>query len=64
MTDAKTSAATTGKEAEDKTASQLKEFSAAVVFVIDSTISMNRTSTAPAIRKVYQKIEAQNLGKQ
>ncbi len=55
-----------GKEAEDKTASQLKEFSAAVVFVIDSTISMDPyiDRTREAIRKVYQKIEAQNLGKQ
>ena len=55
-----------GKEAEDKTANQLKEFSAAVVFVIDSTISMDPyiDRTREAIRKVYQRIEAQNLGKQ
>lgn len=46
--------------------SQLKEFSAAVVFVIDSTISMDPyiDRTREAIRKVYQQIEAQNLGKQ
>ncbi|MHC8312097.1 vWA domain-containing protein [Pseudomonas sp. GT1P32] len=55
-----------GKEAEDKAASQLKEFSAAVVFVIDSTISMDPyiDRTREAIRKVYQQIESQNLGKQ
>ncbi len=46
--------------------SQLKEFSAAVVFVIDSTISMDPyiERTREAIRKVYQQVEAQNLGKQ
>jgi hypothetical protein len=55
-----------GKEAEEKKANQLKEFSAAVVFVIDSTISMDPyiDRTREAIRKVYQRIEAQNLGKQ
>lgn len=55
-----------GKEAEDKATSQLKEFSAAVVFVIDSTISMDPyiDRTREAIRKVYQQIESQNLGKQ
>jgi len=54
------------KESEEKKANQLKEFSAAVVFVIDSTISMDPyiDRTREAIRKVYQKIEAQNLGKQ
>ncbi|OLF51253.1 serine/threonine protein kinase [Pseudomonas chlororaphis] len=48
------------------TSSQLKEFSAAVVFVIDSTISMDPyiDRTREAIRKVYQQIESQNLGKQ
>lgn len=47
-------------------ASQLKEFSAAVVFVIDSTISMDPyiERTREAISKVYKQIEAQNLGKQ
>lgn len=47
-------------------ASQLKEFSAAVVFVIDSTISMDPyiDRTREAIRKVYQQIEKENLGKQ
>jgi hypothetical protein len=46
--------------------SQLKEFSAAVVFVIDSTISMDPyiDRTREAIRKVYQQIEKENLGKQ
>jgi hypothetical protein len=46
--------------------SQLKEFSAAVVFVIDSSISMDPyiDRTRDAIRKVYQQIETQNLGKQ
>lgn len=58
--------ASAGKEAEDKASSQLKEFSAAVVFVIDSTISMDPyiDRTREAIRKVYQQIESQNLGKQ
>jgi hypothetical protein len=47
-------------------ASQMKEFSAAVVFVIDSTISMDPyiDRTREAIRKVYQQIEKENLGKQ
>lgn len=47
-------------------ASQLKEFSAAVVFVIDSTVSMDPyiERTREAIRKVYQQIEAENLSKQ
>jgi serine/threonine-protein kinase PpkA len=46
--------------------SQLKEFSAAVVFVIDSTISMDPyiDRTREAINKVYQQIEKENLGKQ
>lgn len=46
--------------------SQLKEFSAAVVFVIDSSISMDPyiDRTRDAIRKVYQQIEKENLGKQ
>lgn len=46
--------------------SQLKEFSAAVVFVIDSTISMDPyiDRTREAIRKVYRQIEKENLGKQ
>lgn len=47
-------------------ASQLKEFSAAVVFVIDSTISMDPyiDRTREAIRKIYQQIEAEQLGNQ
>lgn len=46
--------------------SQLKEFSAAVVFVIDSTISMDPyiQRTRDAIGKVYAQIEKENLGKQ
>ncbi|AIS17297.1 serine/threonine protein kinase [Pseudomonas rhizosphaerae] len=46
--------------------SQLKEFSAAVVFVIDSTISMDPyiDRTREAISKVYKQIEKENLGKQ
>jgi len=46
--------------------SQLKEFSAAVVFVIDSTISMDPyiDRTREAIRKVYKQIESDNLGNQ
>ncbi|WP_156354958.1 vWA domain-containing protein [Pseudomonas endophytica] len=47
-------------------AGQLKEFSAAVVFVIDSTISMDPyiERTREAIRKVYKQIESENLGNQ
>lgn len=47
-------------------AGQLKEFSAAVVFVIDSTISMDPyiERTREAIRKVYKQIENENLGSQ
>jgi len=47
-------------------AGQLKEFSAAVVFVIDSTISMDPyiERTREAIRKVYKQIENENLGNQ
>ncbi|MCH4869636.1 VWA domain-containing protein [Pseudomonas sp. TMW22089] len=46
--------------------SQLKEFSAAVVFVIDSTISMDPyiDRTREAIRKVYKQIESEKLGNQ
>ena len=46
--------------------SQLKEFSAAVVFVIDSTISMDPyiDRTREASRKVYKQIESENLGNQ
>ncbi|MBX8528624.1 VWA domain-containing protein [Pseudomonas cichorii] len=47
-------------------ASQLKEFSAAVVFVIDSTISMDPyiERTREAISKVYAEIAKENLGRQ
>ena len=47
-------------------AGQLNEFSAAVVFVIDSTISMDPyiERTREAIRKVYKQIENENLGNQ
>ncbi|KPY64474.1 Serine/threonine protein kinase PpkA [Pseudomonas syringae pv. spinaceae] len=46
--------------------SQLKEFSAAVVFVIDSTISMDPyiERTREAIAKVYAQIAKENLGRQ
>lgn len=47
-------------------AGQLKGFSAAVVFVIDSTISMDPyiNRTRDAVRKVYEQIEKENLGDQ
>ncbi|MGE8637458.1 MAG: vWA domain-containing protein [Achromobacter sp.] len=47
-------------------AGKMKEFSAAVVFVIDSTISMDPyiERTREAIKKVYQQIESEKLGKQ
>lgn len=67
-TDEKAQAAAAGaaNNAAGNPASQLKEFSAAVVFVIDSTISMDPyiERTREAISKVYKQIEAQNLGKQ
>lgn len=45
---------------------QLREFNAAVVFVIDSTISMDPyiERTRDAIKKVYEKIESENLSRQ
>ncbi len=45
---------------------QLKAFSAAVVFVIDSTISMDPyiDRTREAIKRVYEQIEKENLGQQ
>lgn len=48
------------------TSKQLKEFSAAVVFVIDSTISMQPyiERTRQAVKDIYQRVEAENLGKQ
>lgn len=48
------------------TARRMKEFSAAVVFVIDSTISMDPyiERTREAVRKVYQTIETEQLGQQ
>lgn len=48
------------------TGNQLREFNAAVVFVIDSTISMDPyiERTRHAIQKIHEKIEAENLGKQ
>ena len=59
-------AAANAVEAGAAKASQLKEFSAAVVFVIDSTISMDPyiDRTREAIRKVYKQIESENLGNQ
>lgn len=46
--------------------SQIKGFSAAVVFVIDSTISMDPyiERTREAVRKVYSKVEEQGLSEQ
>lgn len=46
--------------------SQLKEFSAAVVFVIDSTISMQPyiERIRQAVQNIYQRIEQESLGKQ
>ncbi|SAI39117.1 Uncharacterised protein [Bordetella ansorpii] len=43
---------------------QIKEFSAAVVFVVDSSISMNPyiERTREAVRKVYAQIEKEKLG--
>lgn len=63
---AQAAAASAANNAAGNPASQLKEFSAAVVFVIDSTISMDPyiERTREAISKVYKQIEAQNLGKQ
>ena len=48
------------------TTSQLKEFSAAVVFVIDSTISMQPyiERTRQAVQDIYQRVEHENLGEQ
>lgn len=48
------------------TKTQLKAFSAAVVFVIDSTISMDPyiDRTREAIKRVYAQIEKENLGQQ
>lgn len=45
---------------------QMKEFSAAVVFVIDSTISMQPyiERTRQAIKDIYQRVEDEQLGKQ
>lgn len=51
---------------EEKKAAQISAFSAAVVFVIDTTISMDPyiDSTRKAIREVYEKIEQEGLGNQ
>ncbi|WP_323012212.1 vWA domain-containing protein [Castellaniella sp.] len=48
------------------TTRRMKEFTAAVVFVIDSTISMDPyiDRTREAVRKIYQTIEAEHLGQQ
>ena len=45
---------------------QLKAFNAAVMFVIDSTISMDPyiERTREAVRKIYEKIESENLNNQ
>jgi serine/threonine-protein kinase PpkA len=59
-------ATATSSQAGIDAASQLKEFSAAVVFVIDSTISMDPyiERTREAISKVYAQIAKENLGRQ
>lgn len=60
------SAASGAGQAPGNATSQLKEFSAAVVFVIDSTISMDPyiERTREAIRTVYAQIAKENLGRQ
>ncbi|BEG78504.1 vWA domain-containing protein [Achromobacter xylosoxidans] len=49
---------------EQERTKQIKEFSSAVVFVIDSTVSMDPyiERTREAVRKIYAKVEAENLG--
>lgn len=57
----------TDPETEDDTpASQLREFNAGVVFVIDSTISMGPyiERTREAVSKILDRIEAANLEEQ
>ncbi|MGL5037694.1 MAG: vWA domain-containing protein [Aeromonas sp.] len=46
--------------------SQLKEFNAAVVFVVDSTISMGPyiERTREAVRKIYERINKEHMGQQ
>lgn len=58
--------AAAGSASQPAITSQLKEFSAAVVFVIDSTISMDPyiERTREAIKKVYAQIAVEKLGKQ
>ncbi|MBA1307058.1 vWA domain-containing protein [Stutzerimonas stutzeri] len=60
------SAGAAGNTSQPAITSQLKEFSAAVVFVIDSTISMDPyiERTREAIKKVYAQIAVEKLGKQ
>ncbi|MDE9463142.1 vWA domain-containing protein [Xenorhabdus bovienii] len=62
----KTASALSGKNAStspDKEKNMMKGFSASVVFVIDSTISMGPyiDRTKQAIEKIYQRIEKENL---
>ena len=61
----KDEAADTDPDAADSSA-QLKAFNAAVMFVIDSTISMDPyiERTREAVGKIYEKIEADNLTNQ
>ncbi|MCS4064378.1 hypothetical protein D3C76_276650 [compost metagenome] len=63
---ADSAAAATPAPAQGAANQQLKAFSAAVVFVIDSTISMDPyiDRTREAIKRVYGQIEKENLGKQ
>ena len=50
-------------EAAAERVNQIKEFTAAVVFVVDASISMNPyiERTRNAVRKIYKEIEAQDL---
>lgn len=63
--DAGDAAASAEAQAEERV-NQIKEFTAAVVFVVDASISMNPyiERTREAVRKIYQQIDAQNLGDQ
>ncbi|WP_216666590.1 vWA domain-containing protein [Bordetella trematum] len=58
--------ATAGDEvsSSEQRVNQIKEFSAAVVFVVDSSISMDPyiERTREAVRRVYQQIEQEKLG--
>ncbi|HGM5581117.1 TPA: vWA domain-containing protein [Pseudomonas putida] len=65
-TSASPASSAAGSAAGTSSNTQLKAFSAAVVFVIDSTISMDPyiDRTREAIKRVYAQIEKENLGQQ